>query len=141
VHWSIQSDHVHLIVEAKDRETLEWGVRSLVIRMARRLNGLLDRHGPVWGDRYHRRDVATPAEVRTLLLYVLANARKHERVAHGARWIDPFSSALAFDGWERAFRAEYAERAPPHLAPHTWLLRVGWKQRWGPIRFDEAPRA
>ncbi|HEY8073582.1 MAG TPA: hypothetical protein VIF62_05725, partial [Labilithrix sp.] len=51
VHWSIQSDHVHLIVEAEDRATLEWGVRSLVIRMARRLNGLLDRRGRVGGNR------------------------------------------------------------------------------------------
>ena len=48
VHFSIQHDHLHLIVEAEDKPTLSSGVRSLVIRFAKRLNQrILDRKSVV----------------------------------------------------------------------------------------------
>jgi hypothetical protein len=33
VHYSVQGDHVHLLVEAADKETLPRGMQGLVIRM------------------------------------------------------------------------------------------------------------
>src|SRR5512133_3189199 len=38
IHFSIQPDHLHLVVEATDRAALLGGLRSLVVRVAMRLN-------------------------------------------------------------------------------------------------------
>jgi len=59
------------------------GLRGLVVRVARAVNKALRRKGPVWGDRYHARDLRSPSETRTALLYVLQNWKKHIRGARG----------------------------------------------------------
>jgi putative transposase len=40
VHWSVQSNHVHMIVEADDQEALTRGMRRITIRLAKRWNKL-----------------------------------------------------------------------------------------------------
>ena len=92
-------------------------MRSLTIRIARSVNDSVGRHGRFWADRWHGRALTSPRQVRTALVYVLANFRKHARRAL-APGIDPFSSGLWFDGWRRdpAVRSGLgAERAPPSL--------------------------
>src|SRR5436190_9355215 len=64
LHFSIQADHIHLIVEASDRMVLARGMQGLMIRMARRINGVLDRRGSVFADRYHAHYLQTATEVR-----------------------------------------------------------------------------
>ncbi len=65
VEFSIQNDHVHLIVEADDEDALSRGIKSFAVRAIRRVNEKLRRRrGRVWGDRYHRRDLKSPLEVR-----------------------------------------------------------------------------
>ena len=77
VHYSVQSDHIHLIVEA-DSSALERGMRGFTIRTAKRLNrNVMKRTGKVWADRFHRHDLRTPTEVRNAIVYVLANGSKH----------------------------------------------------------------
>jgi hypothetical protein len=139
---------VHLLVEASDTRALSSGVRSLAIRIARYVNDLLSRRGPLWGDRWHGRALTSPCEVRNALVYVLANFRKHARGAVPAG-IDPFSSGAWFDGW-KAWRP--AERAPPFAQSprwsnadcpvsraRSWLAGVGWRRR-GLLSLEEAPR-
>ncbi len=75
VHYSIQSNHVHLICEANDQVSLSRGLRGLVIRMARGFNRVHALRGAVWADRYHERILRTPREVRAVLVYVLGNWR------------------------------------------------------------------
>jgi REP element-mobilizing transposase RayT len=129
VQYSVQSNHVHLVVEADGRESLSRGMQGLTVRMARALNRAWTRAGKVFADRHHAHALRTPREVRNALAYVLQNARKH-----GARLveaIDPFSSGVWFDGWvDRPVRDD---RDSPVTPARTWLLRVGW--RWhGAIR-------
>ncbi|MBK7643330.1 MAG: transposase [Planctomycetes bacterium] len=113
VHYSIQSNHLHLIVEARDRLALSAGMKGLLVRMARALNRVWNRRGSVFADRYHARSLDTPREVRNALVYVLHNSRKHGIHSKG---IDPCSSGLWFDGWaERCGRA--VEAAPDVRAP------------------------
>jgi hypothetical protein len=64
-------------VEADEPTGFERGVRGLAIRIAKAVNRMLARRGPVWGDRYHARMLRTPREVRNALVYVLNNFRKH----------------------------------------------------------------
>ncbi len=58
--YSIQSNHVHLLVEAKDRNALTRGMQGLSIRVAKALNKLWGRKGKVFADRYHDRILRTP---------------------------------------------------------------------------------
>ena len=60
VHFSVQSDHIHMMCEAKDALSLGKGIQGLCIRMARALNTLLKRKGTVFADRYHAQILKTP---------------------------------------------------------------------------------
>ena len=134
VHFSVQADHLHLLVEGADTRTLALGIRGLIIRVARAVNRALGRTGSVWNDRYHARALTTPREVRHGLVYVLMNFRKHVR--HQPSGLDPCSSAAWFDG----FRARHppAESVPPVVPSGTWLASLGWR-RHGLIGIYERP--
>jgi putative transposase len=114
VHFTVQSNHVHLIVEATDANALARGVQALSIRIARAVNRVLARHGKVFADRYHAHVLRSPKETANAIAYVLGNSQIH---AARRGWairkdaIDPLSSS-----------------ANRHLVaqPHTWLLRIGW---------------
>ncbi len=140
---SIQDDHLHLMVEAKDKLRLSSGIRSFVIRFALRLNRLLGRAtGKVWADRYHRHDLETPSEVRNCLIYIFANWKKHGLVVpRRAPLFDPYSSASAFEGWTGEPIVHLDTGAPPwpRFVPRTWLLRAGW-MRAGTISPADAPK-
>jgi REP element-mobilizing transposase RayT len=144
VHFSVQRDHLHLLVEANDRRALSRGMQGLSIRVAKAVNRRLGRRGSVFADRYHARALKTPREARLALRYVLLNARKHERGHRRipAGFVDGCSSAPWFDGWSRprelAFVTSARVRESPVVAPRTWLLRVGFK-RAGPLDLDDTP--
>src|SRR4051812_5153542 len=87
VHFSVQSNHLHLVCEADDEGALCRGMQGLSIRIAKRLNRALGRRGRFFSDRYHARALKTPREVRNALAYVLNNARKHG-ISGSRRWID-----------------------------------------------------
>ncbi|MBK7395662.1 MAG: hypothetical protein IPJ34_04990 [Myxococcales bacterium] len=134
VHFSVQDNHVHLLVEASDSAGLCKGARSLGVRLARGINRACGRQGRVLDDRYHTRALRTPREVRFALAYVLFNFKKHQ-VRVPTR-LDPCSSAPWCDGF-RGRPAAPLEGAPVQVA-HTWLGRVGWR-RHGLLTPDEAP--
>jgi hypothetical protein len=131
--FSIQTDHLHLIVEADGAQTFRHGVRGLIVRLEKAINRALGRCGRVWGDRYHVRLLRTPREVRNALVYVLNNWRKHLR---GVVGLDPRSSAAWFAGWTKQSRTAGASPMP---SPRTWLARIGWR-RHGLIDPHESPR-
>ena len=163
VHFSIQEDHLHLTVEAKgasaqdiaanprlvsqrakrgletkDRDMLRRGIAGLSISFARSLNRLLGRKGKVWADRHHRRDLATPTEVRNTLLYVLQNYIRHGAQVFSVGATDPLSTAPSFDGWAEP-HATSDETEPWRPRPRTWLLGRGWLRAGGPLSTLEAP--
>jgi REP element-mobilizing transposase RayT len=136
VHFSVQRDHVHLIVEAHDRAALSRGMQGLAIRAARGINRALEHRGRVWDDRYSARELKTPREVRNAIAYVLLNRRKHDlRAPRGG---DPCSSGPWFSGWSR--RPQAPPEPAPVAAPRSWLCSVGWR-RAGLIQSDERPGA
>jgi hypothetical protein len=147
VHYSLQADHVHLVVEAVDRTALSRGTQGLAIRLARAFNRVVHRRGKVWSDRFHARALRSPREVRAGIVYVLMNHKKHVRSADARAPLDPCSSAAWFDGF--AARAgpiavTLRDRLPsltiPVVRPRTWLLRRGWR-KGGLIRTEERPAA
>jgi hypothetical protein len=131
-HYSVLATHIHLIVEASNRESLSRGMQGLTIRMARKLNRALGRCGQVFADRYYARALKTPREVRNAIAYVLLNEQRH-RLGKGAGLreltFDPFSSASTFDGWRVRAATRQIETEPPAVVPaQSWLLRVGWRR-------------
>ncbi len=131
VEFSIQSNHLHFLVEADDARAIARGMQGLLVRVAKALNREWGRRGKVLADRYHARILRTPREVRNALVYVLQNARKH-----GARilGIDAFSSGVWFEGWsDRVARA-----SRPIASACSWLLTTGWL-RGGLLSTHEEP--
>ncbi len=136
-HYSIQGNHVHLLVEAKDADALGRGMKALGARLARAVNRVFGRTGPVLKDRYHHVVLKSPTQVRNALRYVLLNARRHMKQPQGTVRIDPASSGRWFEGWKRSARALVAEaQERPGIyaiaAPRTWLLGEGWMKA-GPL--------
>ena len=142
VEFSVQTNHLHLIVEATDNDACARGMKSFTVRANRLLNAATGRRrGRVWADRYHRRALKTPRQVRNALVYCLHNIKKHRgrKAASEGPHIDRYSSARWFEGW-----AERCERSPddgPRPTPRarTDLLRFMWR-RLGLIHPRETPR-
>jgi hypothetical protein len=139
VHYSLQGNHAHLVVEARDKITLGRGMMAIASRLARAVNRVAERSGPVLSERYHLRLLPTPREVRNALRYVLLNARRHAGakgggVPSGEVCLDPASSARWFDGWKRSDpraldqRPAASNERRPVAPPRTWLLTVGWRR-------------
>jgi hypothetical protein len=133
LHFSVQQDHVHAIVEADSHDALAAGIRSLVIRIALAVKRVA-RVAAVWGDRYHARALRTPREVRHAIAYTLLNFRKHLRAPAG---IDPCSSGPWFSGWSQP--ACPPTLPSPTATPRTWLAASGWRRGGGPIHAHEGP--
>jgi REP element-mobilizing transposase RayT len=99
VQYSVQGDHLHLLVEAESKVQLARGLQGLTIRIAKNLNRFWRRRvGSVFADRYFARAVQTAKEIKRALAYVLNNARKHG-VWSSASEPDPFSSGRWYSGW------------------------------------------
>jgi REP element-mobilizing transposase RayT len=146
-HYSVQRNHIHLIVEASSRAALSRGMQGFNIRLAKSINKLLGRTGKVLGDRYHEEPLATPRQVRNTLIYVINNARRHgehrDVLPHQLpTWLDPYSSARYFDGWhERCAMSMPPPGEPCPVAPaETWLLAQGWRKH-GTVPMNTMPAA
>jgi REP element-mobilizing transposase RayT len=146
VQFSVQGNHLHLIVEASGKVALSRGMQGLAIRVARRVNRLVSRRGKLWDARFFARDLTSPRAVRHALAYVLNNFRKHR--ARGAARIDPYSSAPYFNGFrglrgsapcELSRGSELAliprgvsppgrARDVPVVNARTWLGASGWRR-------------
>jgi REP element-mobilizing transposase RayT len=94
IEFSVLGNHVHLIVEVDDTHALTLGTQGLEIRMARRLNRVMDRRGKVFADRYHARVLRTPTEVRRAVHYVVQDARKHYGPAASSDYSSPSTWVL-----------------------------------------------
>ena len=146
VHTSIQHNHLHFLVEADDKSALSHGMRSLTITAALAINRVCGRSGRVFEYRYSAKPITSPRQVRNTLAYVLNNWRRHNEhlrtAAAGRSRLDPYSTAIRFDGWKEAPHMNVtADYEPlPAAAPETWLLRVGW-QRYGRISAYAVPGA
>jgi REP element-mobilizing transposase RayT len=141
VQFSVMPDHLHLVVEADDKNALSRGMQGLAIRVARRLNGALGRRGRVFAERFHAEALDTPRRARNALAYVLLNGRRHVAkmgLVPREGW-DPCTSAPFFDGWTHPCDLEVDHDAPV-VPARSWMLNIGWR-RWGLVDPCEIPGA
>ena len=121
VHYSIQGDHVHMIVEAGSAQDLACGLKAIAARFARGVNRVFRRSGRVLADRCHVHVLRTPREVRNAIAYVLLNARRHlaqrgRRPPADGR-IDTASSGRWFSGWRARSQRPTIRRPWRRLVP------------------------
>ena len=112
IEFSVLGNHLHLIVEADDTESLSRGMQGLGVRIAKALNRVMGARGRVFADHYHARLLRTPTELVNAIAYVLGNSAHHYGGESGG---DPFSSANC-------------DRELLLGKPRSWLLRVGWRR-------------
>src|SRR5262245_11818040 len=55
IGFALQKDQAHLVIEADSAEAFSSGIRSLCIRVGRRVNQALRREGKLFSDRYRVR--------------------------------------------------------------------------------------
>ena len=125
VHFSVQGNHLHLIGEAEDEMALARGMQGLAVRMAKGLNRVMQRRGPVFRERYHAHVLRSPTEAARAVAYVLGNYFHHaagwgERITNAD--VDPYSSAAEHE------KAWTGVDPPLAVEARTWLLRVGWQR-------------
>jgi len=162
VHYSVQRDHLHLIVEGKNRGDLSAQMRKLFSRIALAVNAIAKRRGRLFRDRHHREELDGPTKTRNALVYVLFNDRKHHAQNGGAiteeflQELDDHSSVAWLDArdWNERARpppdviarlrgrdADIEGQGAPRSAPQTWFAQAGWRIRGGgPLDVHELPR-
>lgn len=153
VQLSIQSTHLHLLVEADDKEALSTGMQGFLVSAAKRINRAVSalrgqvRRGRVIDDRFHARALTSPRAVRNTLAYVLLNWRRHgeHRVDYARSWnVDLFSSGVTFRGWKELAPSFEQLSIPSNYTPlstsppRTWLL-LHWSDFHPLISMFETP--
>ena len=143
VHFCVQRNHIHLIIEAASRKALLSGMRGLSIRLSKRLNAALGLSGRLLADRYHLELLDNFLRLRRAIAYVLNNTRRHAYQRGGwtkpAEYIDPCSSGYYFDGW-RGTKVRPPPLDAPVDKPGGFALKRGWR-RHGLIVVGEIPGA
>jgi len=87
IHFALQSNHIHLIAQAADNETLSRGMRALAITFAKGL-----KRGKVQLERYHLHVLRTLQETKNAIQYVLFNQQTHSLKKISK--VDGYSSVL-----------------------------------------------
>jgi REP element-mobilizing transposase RayT len=120
LHYSVQQEHLHLVVETESKATLARGMQGLEIRLAKALNALWQRRkGSVFADRYFALALESIRQIWRTVRYVLSNGRKHGTwTKAGAP--DPYSSGRWFLPWRRSDTCR-PTRSSPVAEPRSYF--------------------
>ncbi|TMA23319.1 MAG: hypothetical protein E6J85_02295 [Deltaproteobacteria bacterium] len=119
-HFSVQGNHMHMLVEAEDAIALSRGMKGLAVRMARGLNKAHGMRGQVFADRFHSRELKSPREVAYAMRYVLGNHMKH-----GAPELGRLYRSLLIRGLHAGTRGrDGPAQALPHPHDHGRALVI-----------------
>jgi REP element-mobilizing transposase RayT len=118
IHFSVQGNHLHLLVEAEDALSLTRGMKGLTVRIARALNKTHAMRGQVFPDRFHSRALKSPREVAYAMRYILGNHMKHG-LSNWNDTTDPCSSAAFTPGREGLT-----------VRPKLFLIHMTLEGRW-----------
>jgi REP element-mobilizing transposase RayT len=92
IHFSIQRDHIHFLLEANDKIHLGKSMQAMMISLAKSLKNLSQtKLTKIFKDRYHVHILKTLSEIKNTKLYILGNAVKHGAIKDQ---FDTFSSVI-----------------------------------------------
>ena len=138
IEFSVMSNHIHLVVEAPDKESLARAMKGLKVRIVRALNKLWKRTGSIFSDRYYASAMKTVRHASNALRYVLNNGRRHYA------WMrqnvpDKYSSGPWYRHWKerngQPFRTDRCPVVPPRsrVLQEAMKLAIGVNEVPGPF--------
>lgn len=91
LHYSLEYNHVHLLVEARDNQIIHQGMQAFGISFAKAINKIKFLKGRVYKNRYHFRKITSLRDYKNVLLYIFRNGIKHKRTQS---LFDPYNSMV-----------------------------------------------
>lgn len=92
IHYTLEYNHIHLLVEAYGHKNLHQGMQSFGISLAKQINRLKSLKGAVYKHRYHLRKLSSARELKNVLHYIFNNGIHHSRTSS---LLDPYNSLPA----------------------------------------------
>ena len=132
LHYSVQSNHIHLMIEAGDNNALSRGMQGVAIRLARAINRCAGiTKSAVWEHRYHAHELRSVRETLNALRYIGNNWRKHGVARVGAARLDPCASDNLVANVKRVENSLFVALNPSAVGAHvvlanTWLAKRAW---------------
>lgn len=78
LHYTLEFDHIHMLIEADNNHQLSRGMQSFGITFSKGINKLKKLQGNVYKNRYHLRLIKTYKEIKNVMNYILSNGVKHK---------------------------------------------------------------
>ena len=110
--YSVQKDHIHLLIEARTTSDLSRYMQGLQIRFAKALNKLWKRTGKVFADRFFAKLCPDWRAVKAATRYILNNALRHgARNSRRDKDADPYSSGPWYVRWKQYAWSRFRDHA------------------------------
>jgi REP element-mobilizing transposase RayT len=77
IHFSLEYDHVHLLIEAENNHTLGKGMQAFGVTLSKAINRLKKLKGGVYKHRYHFRQISSTRDLKRVMNYIFTNGIKH----------------------------------------------------------------
>lgn len=77
LHFTLEWDHVHLLIEADNNLELGKGMQAFGVTFAKGINKIKKNSGKVYKHRYHFRKINSGRELKRVMNYIFTNGEKH----------------------------------------------------------------
>ena len=78
IHYTLEYNHIHMLVEAFNQEQLSNCMQSFGVTLAKMINKVKFKKGGVYKHRYHLRRLISVMELKNVLKYIFNNGIKHK---------------------------------------------------------------
>ncbi len=78
VHFTLEYNHVHLLVESSNEKTLALGMMVFGVTFSKGINKYHATSGRVYRHRYHQRFIKTARDLKHVMNYIFTNGIKHQ---------------------------------------------------------------
>ncbi|MGZ3789032.1 MAG: transposase [Bacteriovorax sp.] len=92
IHYSLEYDHVHLLIEADNNYILGKGMQAFGVTLSKAINRMRKLKGGVYKHRYHFRHISSARELKNVMNYIFTNGLKHKTAKN---IMNPFNSMKA----------------------------------------------
>lgn len=120
IHYTLEYDHVHLLVETDNKTALARGMQSFGISFSKSINKIKKAQGKVFKTRYHYRKLKTPAEVKNVFNYIFGNSLKHKKAIS---IVSPYNSLMAIDNFSNLYPG-FEEMIEDIIRKSTYLFEL-----------------
>jgi len=103
IHYSLEFDHVHLLIEAENNLILAKGMQSFGVTFSKAINRLRKLKGGVYKHRYHFRRIVGARQLKNVLNYIFSNGVKHKTAK---TIVNPYNSIKAEKRYRLFFRGK-----------------------------------